>query len=80
MYAASSVCKLAAFEPEAANFSVLSQKVFLNRSGMLYSDQYFNLALSESISSTLGRGGLMRLAESITKFNNNHENYTYFIN
>ena len=55
MYAASSVCKVAGFEQEAANFSLLSQNVFLNRSGVLNSAQFFNLALSESISSTLAR-------------------------
>lgn len=48
MYAACSGCKVAAFEPEAANFSVLSQNAFLNRGGMQHPAQCFNLALSDS--------------------------------
>jgi FkbM family methyltransferase len=48
MYAACSGCRVAAFEPEAANFSVLSHNAFLNRGGMQYPAQCFNLALSDS--------------------------------
>ena len=48
MYAACSGCRVAAFEPKAANFSVLSQNAYMNRSGMLHSAQCFNLALSDS--------------------------------
>ena len=47
MYAACSGCHLAAFEAEAANFSVLTQNAFLNRNGMLHTVQCFNLALSD---------------------------------
>jgi len=48
MYAACCGCKVAAFEPEAANFSVLSYNTFLNRGSMKYPTQCFNLALSDS--------------------------------
>jgi FkbM family methyltransferase len=47
IYAACSGVQVAAFEPEAANFAVLSQNVFLNRARMLYPAQCFNLALSD---------------------------------
>jgi len=48
IYAACSGCRVTAFEPEAANFSVLSQNAFLNRGSMQYPAKCFNLALSES--------------------------------
>jgi FkbM family methyltransferase len=47
MYAACSGRRVLAIEPEAANFSVLSQNAFLNRDRMVYSAQCFNLALSD---------------------------------
>ena len=47
MYAACSGCRVVAIEPEAANFSVLSQDAFLNRGSMQYPAKCFNLALSD---------------------------------
>jgi FkbM family methyltransferase len=46
LYAACKGCDVVAFEPEAANFSILSHNAFLNRKGMAYPIRCFNLALS----------------------------------
>jgi FkbM family methyltransferase len=48
LYAACKGCAVVAFEPEAANFSILSQNAFLNRCGMVQPIRCFNLALSDS--------------------------------
>lgn len=47
IYAACRGCQVVAFEPESANFSILSQNAFLNRDRSQYPTQCFNLALSE---------------------------------
>lgn len=48
LYAACKGCAVVAFEPEAANFWILSQNAFLNRGGMAQPIRCFNLALSNS--------------------------------
>lgn len=48
MYAASHGCAVVAFEPEAANFAILSQNAFLNRMHATCQPQCFNLALSDT--------------------------------